>query len=52
MIYPLATYLLAFKLGLGIEGIWMAKITLEWCILILYLVIIEQTNWHEVAENI
>lgn len=51
MIYPIGTYLLAFHLDMGIEGIWMAKINLEWCLIVGYLLIINSTDWYDVAEK-
>ena len=41
MIYPSAIWFFAFHNKLGIVGIWLAKITLEYSLLILYLIIIQ-----------
>lgn len=49
MILPTSFYLLAFKMDLGIKGLWMSKIILEVCIMSLYSAIIATSSW-EVAS--
>jgi Na+-driven multidrug efflux pump len=45
MILPTSFYLLAFKFELGIAGLWLSKIILEFCIVILYGFIISTSSW-------
>jgi Na+-driven multidrug efflux pump len=40
MVYPLAVWYFTYYLDLGIVGLWLGKITLEYSILILYTYII------------
>jgi Na+-driven multidrug efflux pump len=50
MIYPTAIWFFAFHNKMGIVGIWLAKITLEYCLLTCYVFIIETTDWVETAK--
>ena len=45
-IYPLSTFILAFKFDFGLRGFWIAKIILECFIVSFYSLIIYQTDWH------
>ena len=52
-IFPSSIYFFVFSSAgpkLGIVGIWMGKITLEWCIISFYTLIIATSNWEEIAE--
>jgi len=40
-------WLFAFKLGMGLTGIWMAKITMECCIALAYTGLITCQNWED-----
>ena len=51
MVYPLSVWYYAFYLDLGIVGLWLGKISLEYTILVLYIFIINLTDWTLVAEN-
>ena len=44
-------YLLPFHFGLGIQGMWMAKVVLEWYIFIVYFFMIKYTDWDATIKN-
>ena len=44
-------YLLPFYYDLGLEGIWMAKLVLEWYIFIVYFIMIQYIDWNKVLDK-
>ena len=40
-------YLFTFKLGWGVEGMWVAKTVMEVCILAGYTIVIEMHDWRQ-----
>jgi Na+-driven multidrug efflux pump len=44
-------YLLPFYFGLGIQGMWMAKLVLEWYIFIAYYLMIKHIDWGAVVKR-
>lgn len=51
MIYPCMIYTLVFgpRFKWGIEGLWTAKIILEWCLSSLYTLIVGTSDWEKIA---
>ena len=50
VIFPIMTYVYAFYFGFGVVGLWYAKITLEWSLIISYTTLLNLTDWDERAE--
>ena len=50
MVYPGTVWFFAFYHDLGIVGIWYGKICLEYSIFILYNVIIQHSDWTQIAS--
>lgn len=50
-IFPTLTYLFAFRMELGIVGLWLAKIGLECSLVVCYTLIINSVSWAESAEQ-
>lgn len=51
MIFPSSTYYFAFYKDMGLVGLWLGKITLEWSIVTCYIFIISTTPWDESARK-
>ena len=50
VIFPIMTYVYAFHFDMGVVGLWYAKITLEWCLIISYITLLNLIDWEERAE--
>lgn len=49
MIYPTSLYTFVYYLDMGIAGLWLSKICLEWSIVSLYSYIIYIQDWSAIA---
>ena len=45
-------WLLPFKLGLGVTGIWVAKLIMESYIFIAYSLLLYCENWRDIIEKV
>ena len=51
IIFPTNIYMFAFKMNYGIVGIWCAKVFLECCLYVCYTIIIEISDWDQIAKE-
>lgn len=45
-------YYFVAKLDMGLPGIWLAKLIMEWTIILLQTILVETADWHEKARTI
>jgi Na+-driven multidrug efflux pump len=49
--YPISIYVFAFRLNMGVFGLWFAHIGLESLMFVMYTYIINSSDWVNIAEE-
>ena len=50
IVFMFLIWLFAFYLEWGLKGMWIAKISLEWIILIAYTILIKFADWEKLSQ--